>query len=112
MAMRRILLVALLIGLSPIPAFAAGDADEAALKAAGLSADGPALLEFIRLRSRDTITADELTPFLKDLASPDPKAAEKASSALIARGPSAVPALRKAANELADKTLADRARKC
>jgi HEAT repeat protein len=110
--MRRILLLALTIGLSPIPVLAADDPDEAALKAAGVSADVPSLLDFIRLRSRDTIAADELTPFLKDLASPDPKAAEKAGAALIARGSAAVPALRKAANDLTDKALADRARKC
>jgi HEAT repeat protein len=110
--MRCILYAALALGLSPIPALAAGDPDEAALKAAGLSADGPALLDFIRLRSRDSVTADELTPLLKELASPDPKAAEKAAAALISRGPVAVPALRKAANDLADKALADRARKC
>ena len=109
--MRRILLAALALGLSPIPAIAAGDPDETALKAAGLSTDVPSLLDFIRLRSRETITADELKPLLKELASPDPKAADKAAAALVARGPSAVPSLRKAANDLADKPLADRARK-
>lgn len=110
--MRRLFLIGLTLGLSAISAFAAGDPDESAVKAAGLSVDGPVLLDFVRLRSRDTVTADELAPFIKELASPDPKAAEKAAAALISRGPSAVPALRKAANDLADKTLADRARKC
>lgn len=110
--MRRILLAALALGLSPIPAIAAGDPDETALKAAGLSTDVTSLLDFIRLRSRETITRDELTPLLKELASPDPKAADKAAAALVARGPSVVPSLRKAANDLADKPLADRARKC
>src|SRR4029079_17161576 len=83
-----------------------------ALKAAGLSTDVSSLLDFIRLRSRETITRDELTPLLKELASPDPKAADKAAAALVARGPLVVPSLRKAANDLADKPLADRARKC
>ena len=90
---------------------AADDADEALLKGAGLPTDGPGLLDFVRQRSREAADTDELEPLLKDLGSPDPKAADAASAALVARGPLAVPALRRAANDLADKPKADRARK-
>ena len=91
---------------------AAGDeAAEAAVKAAGLPTDGPALLDFVKQRSRETAEKDELAPLLRDLGSPDPKAADQASIALVIRGPLAIPALRRAANDLADKVLAERARK-
>src|SRR3954465_4643715 len=90
---------------------AADEPDEALVKAAGLSADGPALLDFIRQRSRESADKDELASMLEDLGSPDPKAADAAAAALVARGPRAVPALRRAANDLADKARADRARK-
>jgi HEAT repeat protein len=89
----------------------ADDADEAAVKAAGLPTDPAALVEFVKQRSRETVEKDELAPLLRDLGSPDPKVAEKAAAALIVRGPLAVPALRRAANDLAEKALAERARK-
>jgi HEAT repeat protein len=93
-----------------VPA-AADDADESVVKAAGMSTDGAALLDFVRQRSREAVDKDELAPFVKDLGSPDPKAADAATAALLARGPLAIPALRRAANDLADKAKADRARK-
>lgn len=89
----------------------ADDADEAAVKAAGLPTDGAALVDFVKQRSRETADKEELAPLLKDLGSPDPKVADKAAAALIVRGPLAVPALRRAANDLAEKALAERARK-
>src|SRR5262245_30141035 len=93
-----------------LPAMA-DEADEAAVKAAGLPIDGSALVDFVKQRSRETADKDELAPLLKDLGSPDPKVGEKAAAALIIRGPLAVPALRRAANDLAEKALAERARK-
>ena len=109
--MRRFPLLLLALAAGVLPARAVDDPDEAAVKAAGLSADPAALLDFVRQRSRETAAADEFAPLVKDLASADPKAADKAAAALVARGPLAVPALRRAANDLADKPLADRARK-
>lgn len=90
---------------------AADEADETLVKSAGLKTDGPALLDFIHQRSRESAEKDELALFLKELGAADPKAAEAAAAALIARGPLAVPALRRAANDLADKAKAERARK-
>src|SRR5262245_51724742 len=99
------------IALFVAPAVAADDQDEAPVKAAGLPTDGPGLLEFVKQRSREVADKDELAPLLKDLASPDPKVAEKAAAALVARGPLAVAGLRRAVNDLADKAVAERARK-
>ena len=107
--MRRfaILLLSLLVAVPAV----ADEADEAALKAAGLPTDGSALVDFVKQRSRETVDKEELAPLLKDLGSPDPKVAEKAAAALVVRGPLAVPALRRAANDLGEKALAERARK-
>src|SRR5262245_3776542 len=109
--MRQLLLPVLALTLIALPAVAADDPDEILVKGAGLPSDGPGLLDFVRQRSREAADKDEMAPFLKDLASPDPKLAEKASAALVARGPLAVPALRRAINDLTDKAQADRARK-
>jgi HEAT repeat protein len=109
--MRRFPLLALTLALGALPAGAADDPDEAAVKAAGLSPEPAALLDFIQQRARETAAADELAPLVKDLGSTDAKAAEKAAAALIARGPLATAALRRAANDLANKPLAERARK-
>ena len=108
--MRRFPVLLLVCSLAPIPAFAQ-DLDEDAVKKSGLPTDGPSLLEFLRQRSRETADKDELAPFIKDLASTDPKIADQAAGALVIRGPLAIPALRRAANDLGDKVLAERAKK-
>lgn len=109
--MRRSILLTLGLALTVSTARAADDPDEAAVKAAGLPTDAAALLDFVRQRSRESVSEGDLAVFVKDLGSPDPKAAEKAAAALVARGPLAVPALRRAANDLGDKALAERAKK-
>src|SRR5687768_1710926 len=108
--MRRSLLLLLAAGLSALPA-GADEPDEIMVKTAGLSADPAALLDFIKQRSRDTASTAELTLLVKDLGSSDSKAAEGAAAGLVARGPLAVPALRRAANDLGNAALAGRARK-
>jgi HEAT repeat protein len=110
--MRFLVAATFVLSLVPISAFAADDPDETIIKNGGISVEGPALLDFVKQRSRESVPADELTPFLKALSSTDAKAAEAGAAALIARGPLSVPSLRKAVNDLADKTLAERARKC
>ena len=109
--MRRFLVPLLVLAFVP-PVAPAEDADETALKAVGLPADGPGLLEFVKQRSRPTLAADELAPFVKDLGSADAAVAGRAGAALVLRGPLAVPTLRRAVNDLADKRAAERARKC
>jgi HEAT repeat protein len=108
--MRRFPVLLLVCSLATVPAFSQ-DLDEQTVKKAGLLTDGLALLDFLRQRSRETADKDELAPFLKELASPDPKVADKAAGALVVRGPLAIPALRRAANDLGDRVLAERAKK-
>jgi HEAT repeat protein/outer membrane protein assembly factor BamB len=109
--MRRFPLLILFLALCALPAGAADEPDEAAVKAAGLSADPAVLLDFVQQRARETAAAEDLAALVKELGSPDPKTADKAAAALIARGPVATPVLRRAANDLANKPLAERARK-
>ncbi len=86
--------------------------DEQELVAAGLSAEGPALLEFFRGRARLETDRDKLLALAGQLGDPDAKVRDQAARALISRGPLAVPALRQAVNDLNHPTAADRARKC
>ncbi len=108
--MRRIL-VSMFVCLLATSARAADEADVTALKAAGLPTDGPGLLEFIKHRSRISIPADELQPFMKALASPDPKIADAGAAQLVMRGSLSIPALRAVVNDLANAKAAERARK-
>jgi HEAT repeat protein len=89
-----------------------GDPDEQKLLAAGLAADGPALVDFFRQRARTDADADGLTALIKGLGDDDAKARVKAAAALVGRGAAAVPALRRAANDLGDPDRAARARRC
>jgi HEAT repeat protein/outer membrane protein assembly factor BamB len=109
--MRRFFVLVVALGSVAIPVATADEADETMVKAAGLVSDGPALLDFVKQRSRETASADEWAPLVKDLGSADTKATDRAAAALVARGPLAIPALRRAANEVGNPALAERARK-
>ena len=98
--MRRFLVSLLALCFVPSVTVAADDADETVLKGAGLPTDGPGLLEFVKQRARPVLSADELTPFTKDLGSADPTLATKASAALILRP---LPSALRVVNDLADK---------
>jgi HEAT repeat protein len=86
--------------------------DEQLLVAAGLSADGPALLEFFHARARLDTDREKLLALARQLGDPDSKARDRAAAELIGRGPVAVPALRHAVNDLNNPAAAERARKC
>jgi HEAT repeat protein len=86
--------------------------DEQNLLAVGLSTDGAALVEFLRDRGRTDADPQALAALAKRLGDPDPKAHGPAASALVRRGAVALPALRRAANDLANPQRAARARSC
>jgi len=110
--MQRLLVCILAITALTNSAFAADEPEELLLKTAGLPTEPSALLDFLKQRSRELITEGELDPFLKKLGSTDAKEASWASTALVIRGPLAIPALRRAINDLSAKTAAERAKKC
>jgi HEAT repeat protein len=90
---------------------AAASADEQALRSAGLSTDGPALLDFFRARSQTAADPEELRKLVEQLSA-GPEARARASAALVTKGILAVPALRHAVNDLVDAAAAEQARLC
>ncbi len=111
-----VLLLAVLLGVAGVPAFAVdppvAPADEQALKAAGLKADGNALLDFFRKRTTGKADKEQIATFVKALAEKDATLRDKATGELVCIGEPAVPALRQAANELDNAEAAALARKC
>jgi hypothetical protein len=85
--------------------------DEEALRGAGLSTDGPALLEFFRGRSQVAVDPEEVRKLIGQLSAA-PEIRARAAAGLVARGPVVVPALRHAVNDLADATVTEHARRC
>jgi HEAT repeat protein len=110
----RSLGAALLLGaLLAAPAASAAEpdaADEQLLHAAGLATDGPALIQFFRLRSRTDADPAHLASLVRQLG--DRAAEARAAAELIAWGPPAVRPLRRAVNDLNDAGIARRARDC
>lgn len=73
--------------------------DEAIVKAAGLPTDGPALLEFARIRAGGAPMAEQLRQLIDRLGSDQATVRERAGFELLALGPPAVPALRQAVKD-------------
>jgi HEAT repeat protein len=111
-----VLLLAVLLGVAGTPVRAVDPpvaaSDEQALKAAGLKADGNALLEFFKKRTAAKADPDHVTTLVKALAEKDATLRDKAAGELVCIGEPAVPALRQAANELDNAEAAALARKC
>ncbi len=110
------LLLAVLLGVAG-PSASAVDppvtaSDEQALKAVGLKADGPALLDFFRKRAAGRADPERVDTLVKALAEKDAVLHDKAMAELVSLGEAAVPALRHAANELDNAEAAALARKC
>jgi HEAT repeat protein len=89
-----------------------GSSDLERLEDAGLSTDAPALLEFLRQRSRLEVDIGALTSLAEELGHSDQRVSGKAMSALLARGPVALPVLRRIVNELGETARTARARRC
>ncbi len=111
--MRSLGAVLLLAVLLAAPAASAAEpdaADEQLLRSAGLATDGPALLQFFRLRSRTDADPAHLTALVQQLG--DHATQARAAAELIAWGSPAVVPLRRAVNDLNDATVARQARSC
>lgn len=108
-----LLLPVLLFAAGPpeVPPAANAASDEDGLRALGLPTDGPALVDFLRQRSRLDVDVAALTGLTDDLASNDARVQTRATARLVMHGPAALPALRRAINDLGEPKRAARARK-
>ncbi|HKI31532.1 MAG TPA: HEAT repeat domain-containing protein [Gemmataceae bacterium] len=86
--------------------------DEQLLRTAGLSPDGPALVEFFKARTRLTAEREKLAGFIEQLGSKKAEEREKAMGELVSYGPLAVPQLRQATRDPDEPQVATAARKC
>jgi HEAT repeat protein len=86
--------------------------DELTLKAAGLAADGPGLLEFFRQRAKGPASPKRVAELVEQLGSKKAAEREKACAELVAIGAPAVPLLRQAAKDPDDAEVAGLARRC
>ncbi len=87
-------------------------ADETLLKSAYLGTDGPALVDFFKKRVPAADGETTVNDLIKQLGDKDEAVQHKAQGELIAIGPSAVAALRQAANGVEDKAASARAFHC
>jgi HEAT repeat protein len=85
--------------------------DEQTLKEAGLSTDGPALLDFFRKRTLDRAGEQRVSHLVQELGDNSFKVREGASRDLVGLGLVAVPFLRRALNS-ADIEIVRRAEEC
>ena len=109
-------LVVVTLFLAP-PAFAApkeasDGGDEQTLQMAGLSTDGPALVDFFRHRAHTEADGEHLRTLVRKLGDPTSAVRDRSAAELVGWGPLAVPVLRQAVNDLDDREAAGRARKC
>jgi HEAT repeat protein len=86
--------------------------DERALRDAGLSSSGEALLAFFQARARTEIDREPLQRLLQQCVKGSPEERVRATAELLGLGPLALPALRQAAGDLDRPDLAERAARC
>jgi HEAT repeat protein len=97
---------------APAPAPAPILSDEQVLKNADVDADGAALLEFFKKRVTPSLDLERASKLTEQLNDSKEEVHRKAARELIALGPMAVPALRRAINEAPSEESLARARKC
>src|SRR6516162_4579121 len=107
-----VLVIALAFAPPPVSAAPADRSDVEILHSAGLSSEGPALLDFFRARTRTEIDPAHLRELLHRFASAAKEERGAATAELLGLGPLALPMLRKAANDLDHPEVAERASRC
>jgi hypothetical protein len=104
-------LLAILL-FTPLAAAGERDADERALREAGVGVEGAALLRFFKNRTLSGTDRDGIAALIKQLGDDDFTVREKASADLTAMGPRAEPQLREAAAKSNDPEVKRRAEDC
>jgi HEAT repeat protein len=87
-------------------------AEEQTLRSAGLTTDGPMLLEFFRARAQAKTDGDKMLALARKLGDPAPEIRAKTAAQLVCCGPTAIPALRHVINDLDDTVAAEQANRC
>jgi hypothetical protein len=98
--------------LAPLAAAGERDADERALREAGVGTDGAALLQFFKSRTVNSADRDTIAALIKRMGDDSFDEREKASAGLIEIGPRAEPQLREAAERNNDAEVRRRAEEC
>src|SRR5262245_37229992 len=86
--------------------------DEQTIRAANLTPDGPALLDFFKKRSQENVEPSRLAELVKQLGDKSGEVADRAAGELISLGPVAIPLLRQAVKDPDEPMIAGRARRC
>jgi HEAT repeat protein len=103
--------IGLLLGGPRLAAAGAAEEDEALLRAAGVPADGPALLDFFRSRTLDGTDGAQIKALVRQLGDDAFTVREQASRKLVAIGPRAREVLRAALSD-PDPEIVHRAGAC
>jgi hypothetical protein len=104
------LAVALLV--APLAPAGERDADERALREAGVGTDGAALIQFFKSRTVSSADRDTVAALIKQMGDDSFDVREKASAGLIEIGPRAEPQLREAIEKSNDAEVRRRAEEC
>src|SRR5215472_6311207 len=110
--LRRLIPAAVVLSAALASLAADGDADEKALRAAGVGTDGPALLEYFRGRAAAGVTPDKIAALIKQLGDDSFDERERASAQLVAIGERAEAQLREAVKNPPEAEVKARAEQC
>jgi HEAT repeat protein len=86
--------------------------EEQMVRAAGLTTDGSALLDFFHKRTQPKADGDQLLALARKLGDSTAEVRAKSAAELVGWGPLAVPALRHVLNDLDEPLAADHALRC
>jgi HEAT repeat protein len=104
-------IVCMLLPAGPHVTESTADADESALKAAGIPTDGPGLAAYFKKRTITIANVERLKELIRQLGDDDFKTREEASRKLVMFGPRARPFLQTALKDT-DPEIARRAQDC
>jgi HEAT repeat protein len=88
------------------------DSEEQLVEAAGLSSEGPGLLEFFRARARTEAEPGRVDELVRRFAGPSLEDRLQAGADLVAVGPLAIAGLRRVANDMEAPDVRESARRC
>jgi HEAT repeat protein len=112
--LRSLLLLGLAAAVSPVSAAdpPPAPANERLVRSAGLTTDGPALLDFFRKRTHADTGPNQVAILIRQLGSPKVDERDRAVAELVSLGTVAVPLLRQAVKDPDEHLVLANARRC